>query len=302
MTFLLYSVLDWGLMRMSQRDFSADWLNTVAHDLKTPINSVRGCILLVQQLGPLTEKQQQFTQKALNGLQRMEHLVSRLLDISWVDADAELDLTEIPLQAVVDEAIEPLREIAEQRDITIGVEFDPRIRSVVADARRVGQVIDNLVSNAIKYNRDGGKVFVKVAYEPDAVHIQVQDTGIGISDSDQVRVFERFFRAREGVALRIEGSGLGLAITKAIVQKHGGRIWFQSKQGEGASFFFTLPLHPDRGDGSDSSDESSQDLGEGNDGRLARRTSLASEERDVVNDNMQEKRHQEFNDSSSDEK
>src|SRR5215475_11472090 len=96
---------------VASRDPNSEWLNTVAHDLKTPINSVRGCIELVKQLGPLNERQEHFATRAMAGLQRMEHLVSRLLDISWVDAEVDLDLTTVSLQSAVDEAVNLLDEM-----------------------------------------------------------------------------------------------------------------------------------------------------------------------------------------------
>jgi len=286
---------------VSSRDPNSEWLNTVAHDLKTPINSVRGCIELVKQLGPLNERQEHFASRAMAGLQRMEHLVSRLLDISWVDAEVELDLTMVSLRAAIEEAVNLLEEMANKRNIMVEIQVDSRIGMILADSRRLAQVLDNLISNAIKYNQDDGKVTVTAAYEGNDLQVSVQDTGIGISEEDQPRIFERFFRSRQGVALKIEGSGLGLAITKAIVQKHGGRIWFESAVEEGTIFYFTLPLRSEIGDGEDSSDESTQDLGESPEGYKGNGTELAIEESDSVDDNVQENRASSHLDEASDE-
>jgi signal transduction histidine kinase len=283
---------------VSFRDPKSEWLNTVAHDLKTPINSVRGCIEMVRQLGPLNEKQDHFAGRALAGLQRMEHLVARLLDISWVDADASLELSRVSFETMVAETVDMLREVANQRGISVLTEVDPRIGFITADARRLGQVLDNLLSNAIKYNKQDGTVKLTAIYEYDLLRVSVQDTGIGISEQDQPRIFERFFRSRQGVALKIEGSGLGLAITRAIIQKHGGNIWFETVLGEGTTFTFTLPLRVNIGEGDDSADDSSQDLGEGRDGNYAHRANLASEATDSVDDNIQERR--DHTDSDSD--
>lgn len=266
----------------------ADWLNTVAHDLKTPINFVRGCIELMQQLGPLNERQQQFAEKAMNGLVRMEHLVARLLDISWIDAGMALDLQECDLSAIIYEAVDMLRESAESRQISLHVEVDERLGLIMGDPEWLQQVMDNLISNAVKYNRDGGQVWVRVVQDVDRVVVSVRDTGMGISAEDQPRVFERFFRAREGVARRIEGSGLGLAITRAIVQKHGGHIWLESQPGEGAAFYLSLPL--EISEGGDRVVEAPQASGEGVESPDARRTHAGIEERDSVNDAFQEQR------------
>lgn len=288
---------------VASSDSNSEWLHTVAHDLKTPINSVRGCIELVKQLGPLNERQEHFATRAMAGLQRMEHLVSRLLDISWVDAEVELDLEPVLLRSAIDEAINLLEEMASARNITITVTVDPRLEreDILVDERRLAQVLDNLISNAIKYNRDDGSVVVTAGMDGDVVGISVQDTGIGIAEEDQPRIFERFFRSRHGVALKIEGSGLGLAITEAIIQKHGGRIWFDSVFEKGTTFYFTLPLNIEIGDGDDSSDEFMQDLNVGRDGRADYIADAALEEADSIDDSLQENRTLSHLDESSDE-
>jgi two-component system phosphate regulon sensor histidine kinase PhoR len=280
----------------------SEWVHTVAHDLKTPINSVRGCVDMVMQLGPLNERQEHFAERALAGLKRMEHMVNRLLDITWVDADTPLDVDEISLSHIVYENVDMLREMADKRNVHLEVEIDPRIDRVMADARRLGQVIDNLVSNAIKYNREGGTVTISAVHQYDSLLVMVKDSGIGIASDEQARVFERFFRSRRGIELKIEGTGLGLAIARAIVNKHNGRIWFESQPDEGTTFFFTLPLQLDS-EGNDSSDDSNQDLGEGPEGHLLHPAILASEATDSVDDNLQENRDgNDGDESSSDER
>lgn len=272
-------------------DPKAEWLNTVAHDLKTPINSVRGCIELIQQMGDLNDKQQHYANRAMAGLQRMEHLVARLLDISWIDAGMQLELNDVDLHTLIHEVVDLMRESAERRSITINIHIDERLGTVRADNRRLMQVIDNLLSNAIKYNNDNGLVTINVTRDSDSVKVSVQDTGMGISPEDQPHVFERFFRARQSVAMRIEGSGLGLAISKGIIQKHRGRIWMQSNLGEGSVFSFTLPMQMGMSEGRDRQVEFPQHPSEeGRDGRMRHHVGLASEEPDVVNDNIQENR------------
>jgi two-component system phosphate regulon sensor histidine kinase PhoR len=285
---------------MESRDTTSEWVHTVAHDLKTPINAVRGCIELVQHSGPLNEKQEHFVNRAMAGLQRMEHLVSRLLDISWLDADAPLDLGDVHIGAVVQEANDLLKDMAEQRGITVHIHVDKNVGTIVADSRRLIQVMDNLLSNAIKYNQKGGEVRVDVTRQADAVQVSVYDTGIGISETDQAHVFDRFFRAHNGVKRKIEGSGLGLAITQGIIEKHRGSIWVESRLDEGTTFFFTLPLTRETSEGFDSDGEVAQ-KGEGPEGRVIRSGDLASEERDVVNDNLQENRELPQMDSTGDD-
>jgi signal transduction histidine kinase len=284
------------------QDSSSEWLHTVAHDLKTPINSVRGCIELLTQLGPLNERQEHFASRALAGLQRMEHLVSRLLDISWVDSEVELDLSSVSLDAAVADAVNLLQEMAALRNIAVEIQVDSEIGSLLVDSRRLAQVLDNLISNAIKYNQEDGKVTISAILQGDGVQVSVEDTGIGIPEEEQPRIFERFFRAKQGISLKIEGSGLGLAITKAIVERHGGHIWFESQPDKGTIFYFTLPLQVEDTDGDDSSEESTQELGEGPEGRVGNYTDHALEEPDSVDDNLQESPGYDHLDDSSDER
>ncbi|NWG17354.1 MAG: HAMP domain-containing histidine kinase [Chloroflexi bacterium] len=278
----------------------ADWLNTVAHDLKTPINSVRGCIELVQQLGPLNERQKHFADKAMTGLQRMEHLVARLLEISWIDAEMALSLMDCDLGMIIREVVDLLRPSAERRQITIQLDLDPKLGMIIADMQRITQVVDNLVSNAVKYNLDGGQVWIKAIRQEDRVLLSVRDSGIGISPEDQPHVFERFFRSREGVARKIEGSGLGLAITKAIVQKHGGRIWLESKPKlDGTMFYVALPLQNAVSEGGERLAEARHEVGEGAERRETRQVPSASEERDAISDDSQETREMPVDDPSN---
>ncbi len=230
---------------MTNSDSSTEWLDTVAHDLRTPINLVYGCLDVIQNLGPLNEKQLHYLDRAFAGLKRMEHLIARLKDITWVDSSTPLDVVEINLSSLIGDAIDLLLELAEQREVKIRVNISPEITVIKGDGMRLAQVMDNLLSNAIKYNRQGGTIVVGARQQDNSVVVMVQDSGIGISEEDQPHVFDRFFRAPEGVRLKIEGSGLGLAITKGIVQRHGGRIWVESAPSVGSTFYFSVPLSLD---------------------------------------------------------
>ncbi|MCA0452740.1 MAG: HAMP domain-containing histidine kinase [Chloroflexi bacterium] len=229
---------------MTKADASNEWLETVAHDLRTPINLVAGCLDVIQSLGPLNDKQQHYLNRAFAGLKRMEHLIGRLKDITWVDSTAPLEVGNVNISNLIADAVDLLLEAAEQRSVTVRVHVARDVESVQGDTARLAQVMDNLLSNAIKYNRQGGTAVITAKREADHVQIMVQDSGIGIGIDDQPHVFDRFFRAPEGVRLKIEGSGLGLAITKGIVERHGGRIWVQSELNIGSTFFITLPFSP----------------------------------------------------------
>jgi Histidine kinase-, DNA gyrase B-, and HSP90-like ATPase len=170
------------------------------------------------------------------------------------------------------------------------------------DRRRIYQVVDNLVSNAIKYNLDGGQVTVQLQGGLEEAVISVKDTGIGIHRKDQARIFERYFRARDGIEKKIEGSGLGLAITRAIVERHGGRIWFDSRSGEGTTFFVSLPLIPEPTPESLNPvlAEDMRSGGESAEAYRYRTSSYPSEASDVVDDRSQENLRLSHNDYTTD--
>lgn len=286
---------------MDKADSVADWLDTVAHDLKSPLNAVRGCLDCVQGFGLLNDRQQHYLDRAFAGLQRMEHLVARVHEISWIDSSLPLELGQVNLHAIVDDVLDMLQEACEKRQITTQIIAPDDKLMIVADGPRLWQVVDNLVSNAIKYNTDQGKITIRIDQEGDSVLVSVSDTGIGISPNDIPQVFDRFFRSVDGVRRKIEGTGLGLAITRGIVERHGGRIWVESQSGVGSTFKVSLPIWHDIVDGGDATLDGVQGHGEGRDGRKTQEARLNSEERDPVNDDLQESREMTQVDSAVDE-
>jgi signal transduction histidine kinase len=263
-------------------------LSVIAHDLNTPIAAVKGFVELVQNAGPLNDKQQKYSDRALAGLQQMEQLVSRLLDLAWVDADKPLELNTCDVGALITDAVNLLENSAAQRDITLHVDIAPTLGSVTGDTQRLSQVIHNLIGNAIKYNRDGGSVWINAAGERDGIQVSVKDTGLGIPPEDQAKVFERFFRAKTNTDKKIKGTGLGLAIVKGVVEKHNGHIWLESVPGEGTTFTFTLPRRPAVSEGADDEpDEADSHLERHESVDYASRD-ISSEERDAVDDDTQE--------------
>jgi signal transduction histidine kinase len=145
------------------------------------------------------------------------------------------------------DALRHCREVhqwhADGRSIEFQVEFPEDLPAVRGDERWLRQVLDNLVSNAIKFTPQGGQVRIAAKDKGDAVQISVADTGVGISPEDQVHIFEKFYRARNRAAINAPGTGLGLAIAKAVVEKHEGKIWFESEPGRGSKFHLLLPAY-----------------------------------------------------------
>jgi signal transduction histidine kinase len=150
----------------------------------------------------------------------------------------ELELSEFSLNELLTTAMTLLREQAVRRGIRLELAVDPAVGTIVADQRKVKQIVLNLVANAVKFTPDGGRVDVSARQVDDAVEVSVRDNGIGIAPDDQARIFEEFARARSTAH---EGTGLGLTLTQKFVALHGGRISLESALGEGSSFTFTLP-------------------------------------------------------------
>lgn len=222
-----------------QNDYQRNLIATVVHELKTPIAAVRGFVELVQQAGPLNATQTQYVQRAMNGLQRMELLIASLLETARLESDLTLTISRADLHQMIHESAEMIHGIAQKRGIQIEVMLADDARFVMGDADLLSLVISNLVSNAVKYNRDGGSVYVSIRAQAEQLQVDVRDTGMGIPPDDLKRVFEPFTRLQTGE--RIEGSGLGLWIAQRIVEKHEGRLWVESTPGEGSTFSFTLP-------------------------------------------------------------
>lgn len=273
-----------------------DWnelLGVVAHDLKTPISAVKGFVELMQHVGPLNERQMHFSERALAGLQLMEQLVARLLELAWIDADRPLEPHETDLAELVMTAVGLLEDQASRRKVTIEVEIDPKLTLIQAEARRLEQVFLNLLSNAVKYNREAGKVWIIVVSKRKEVQVTVRDTGQGIPPEEQESVFERFVRTQASKDNKVEGTGLGLSIVKAVVEKHGGRIWLESVVGEGSSFVFVLPRRQSKSE--HVTQEVTRETVEPTEKTLLRAEGtdyvvpqVTGEQIDVVDDNMQE--------------
>jgi signal transduction histidine kinase len=224
-----------------------EFVSLVSHELRTPLTSIRGYLeLLIDEAGELTPEQLRFLKVVDRNSQRLLELVGDLLFLAQVDAGKfSIEHEDVDLAAIVHESLETCRPIAETKEI----ELDETVQdaTVVGDRARLTQVMDNLISNALKFTPNGGRVAVSLAQDEGLVHIAVADTGVGIATAEQSRLFERFFRSSTATANAIPGTGLGLTITKAIVERHGGEITVESVENEGTTVRVELPLEASAG-------------------------------------------------------
>jgi signal transduction histidine kinase len=222
----------------------SEFLANMSHELRTPLNAVIGFseVLLQRMFGELSDKQEEYLKDIYASGQHLLSLINDILDLSKIEAGRmELALADFDLPGAVENVLILMRERAARRGITLARTVDEGLGTVHADERKVKQVLLNLLSNALKFTPEGGRIDVRAARRDGMVEIAVTDTGIGIAPEDHEAVFEEFRQV--GTASRsVEGTGLGLALSRKFVALHGGRIWVESAIGRGATFAFTLPI------------------------------------------------------------
>ena len=232
-------------LEMASRHKS-QFLAGVSHELRTPLNAIIGFseVLLDPSLEVNEEKRARFLTHVFNSGKHLLGLINDILDLSKIEAGrVELEIETAVISNVLEAAESTLKPLAAKKAIDLRVESDGRIPRVPMDAARIRQVVLNLVGNAIKFTPEGGQVWLRADALDEVVRVEVEDTGPGIPIEDHERIFLEFEQARIGSAgSKPEGTGLGLALAKKLVEMHGGKIWLESKVGEGSRFYFTLPL------------------------------------------------------------
>ena len=218
-----------------------EFLSTVSHELKTPLTTIKGfvSVILSGEVGPLNEQQLNFLNITDQSVNRLTHLISNLLDISRLNSKVEMESQPLALGELIKTSVANMALKARENGVALVSSVDSALPVVHGDPRWITQVIDNLILNAIKYAGKGSNVAVTGRNKGTAAVIGVEDNGPGIPEAEQKLVFEKFYRGKTGTIQ--PGTGLGLAISKSVIEKHGGKIWLESKPGQGARFFFALP-------------------------------------------------------------
>ncbi|MGH7309069.1 MAG: GAF domain-containing protein [Candidatus Rokuibacteriota bacterium] len=222
----------------------SEFLANMSHELRTPLNAIIGFseALTERMFGDLTDKQDEYLKDIYASGQHLLSLINDILDLSKIEAGRmDLDRTDFEVSQAIDNALMLVRDRAARRDITLRQSVDQRLGQIRADERKIKQVLLNLLSNALKFTPEGGRIEVRAAIVDGMAEISVADTGVGIAPEDQEAVFEEF-RQVGATAKHVEGTGLGLALSRKFIELHGGRIWVQSQVGVGSTFTFTLPL------------------------------------------------------------
>jgi signal transduction histidine kinase len=232
----------------------SEFLANMSHELRTPLNAILGFseVLAERMFGEVNAKQAEYLQDILSSGRHLLSLINDILDLAKVEAGRlELELGRFHLPTALDNALTLVRERATRHGITLTHSVDPGVADIVADERKVKQILLNLLSNAIKFTREGGQVALTATTAADIVTIAVTDTGVGIAPEDQAAIFEEFRQVGGEDARTQEGTGLGLTLARKFVELHRGRIGVQSQVGQGSTFSFTLPVRLDERGASD---------------------------------------------------
>jgi signal transduction histidine kinase/putative methionine-R-sulfoxide reductase with GAF domain len=220
----------------------SEFLANMSHELRTPLNAIIGFseVLSERMFGELNEKQEEYSKDIYASGTHLLSLINDILDLSKIEAGRmELELTDFHLPQAIDNALTLVRERAGRRGIALEHSVDERLGEIRGDERKVKQVLLNLLSNALKFTPEGGRVEVRAGMVDGMAEISVTDTGVGIAPEDQGAIFEEF-RQVGTAAKKVEGTGLGLTLCRKFIELHGGRIWVKSQVGRGSTFTFTI--------------------------------------------------------------
>ena len=222
----------------------SEFLANMSHELRTPLNAIIGFsdVLLQKMFGELNEQQADYLEDIRSSGTHLLTLINDILDLSKIEAGRmELELAPFSLVAALNNAVTLVRERAQSHGIKLELDVAPQLDTVVADERKVKQVVVNLLANAVKFTPDGGTVTLHADRDDGTVRLAVKDTGIGIAPADQQRIFEEFQQAGTQTEKSREGTGLGLTLSRRMVELHGGTITLDSAPGKGSTFTVALP-------------------------------------------------------------
>ncbi len=229
----------------------SEFMSIAAHQLRTPLSSIKWIIKMVLDgdMGDINLQQRDFMEKAYSSNERMIALVNDLLNVTRIEEGRfGFEFSSVNITKLIEEMIPGFKQQARIKNLNFVYNPLKGPLVLVIDPQRMKIALSNLLDNAMHYTPIRGTVELAVESKNDFVEVTVKDTGVGIPNDQKNRVFSKFFRADNVVKMQTEGTGLGLYLTKNIVEKHGGKIWFESKEGKGTTFHFTIPNKKDKMD------------------------------------------------------
>ncbi len=225
-------------------ELKTESLAAVSHDLRGPLGVILGSAEMMARYTDVGEEQKEFIELISLTAERMRGLVERLLDLSRIESGQAMEWQVMPVAQTLEEVAREAEAQAQLKGVRFAADFAPDLPALRIDPLRLGQAVANLLNNAVKYTPAGGKVSLSAGVDDgrQAVLIQVADTGPGIPPEAMEDLFSKFFRVNAAATADQEGAGLGLAIVRSVVEAHGGRVWVESKPGQGSTFIIALPF------------------------------------------------------------
>ncbi|HCM36549.1 MAG TPA: hypothetical protein DIS53_01275 [Candidatus Wildermuthbacteria bacterium] len=224
----------------------SEFLAITAHQLRTPLSASKWVLRMILDgdVGPLKKPQKELLEKGYMVNERMITLVNDLLDVVRIEEGKfEYAFKKGAISGIIEDVAKETKAVADKKGIRLSFHKPAQeLPQVALDAQKFRLAVSNIVDNAVRYTKEGGRVDIELTFHDDEILVLVKDTGIGIPKKWLDRVFTKFFRADNAVKMQTDGSGLGLFIAKNIIEKHGGRIWFESEEGKGTTVYFTVPV------------------------------------------------------------
>jgi signal transduction histidine kinase len=240
---LLKEVQDSARALAQVNGFQTKFFATVAHDVKNPLTAILGYAEVLSMRLKSQPDELKCAAHIHNAARTLNLLVSDLVDLAAIESGKlRVEIGELDLAGVINEVKSRVDVVAQRKQLQFSVNLPAGLPAMKGDPHRIGQVIQNLCTNAVQYTKEGGRIAIEATLQPEWVIVGVRDTGIGISKEDLPRVWERFFQTKEAQTMRKAGFGLGLKIAREIVQMHGGDMGIESELGVGSFFYFKLPV------------------------------------------------------------
>lgn len=219
----------------------SEFVNTVSHDLRSPLTAILGYSELITRSGEITIRQGEYIKRIQQSVQSITDLINALLDLGRIEAGMDQQKEPVQVGSIIQFTVSSFQGLIESKEQEVVLEVKDNLPLIRGDPIRLRQLFNNLIENAVKYTPVKGKITIRAFAHSDQMIIQVADTGIGIPPEDQPYIFDKMFRA-SNISDSIIGTGLGLSIVKSIVENHGGRLWFNSVIGEGTIFTIVFPV------------------------------------------------------------
>jgi PAS domain S-box-containing protein len=237
----------WDISHFKKLDtLKSEFVSTVSHDLKMPLTLMKGYVTMLSMVGSMNDQQKEYLRKITESSDQMERLVDNVLDLGRIEAGLGLKLEKVDVGSIIMEVVDSYTPQATSRQISIESKVEPNLLPVEIDRTLIRQALANLMDNAVNFTPARGKVEVRASQVDGKQRISIEDNGVGISTTDQARLFEKFYRIQNRESEDGLGSGLGLAIVKSVVEQHGGRVFVESRLGVGSTFTIEIPIQSRR--------------------------------------------------------